>query len=152
MGSTWGDHFSSSSNNLVGSFLLYSLNSLQILKMRFFAIIFCVASTQAFLVRREADAEAEADAMDTELFPQLLFLPQCVALSPRKLARIEPLKPQDRFATPNMTKLLTPLSLNTAKRPSPPSVNRSAPRPDIAPVLLAMTPRLLPPVLLPPQK
>merc|ERR1712106_920215 len=51
-----------------------------------------------------------------------------------------------------MTKLLTPPSLNTAKRPSPPSENRSAPRPDIAPVLLAMTPRLLPPVLLPPQK
>merc|ERR1739838_795212 len=57
-----GDHFSSSSYNLVGSFLFYSLNSLQILKMRFFAILFCVASTQAFLVRREADAEAEADA------------------------------------------------------------------------------------------
>merc|ERR1712106_676663 len=62
MGSTWGDHFSSSSYNLVGSFLLSSLNSLQILKMRFFAILFSVASTQAFLVRREADAEAEADA------------------------------------------------------------------------------------------
>merc|ERR1739838_285112 len=57
-----GDHFSSSSYNLVGSFLLSSLNSLQILKMRFFAILFCVASTRAFLVRREADAEAEADA------------------------------------------------------------------------------------------
>merc|ERR1712106_758611 len=148
MGSTWGDHFSSSSYNLVGSFLLSSLNSLQILKMRFFAILFCVASTQAFLVRREADAEAEADA---DAYGYGAVSPAAVS-APRKFARIEPLKPQDRFATPNMTKLLTPPSLNTAKRPSPPSVNRSAPRPDIAPVLLAMTPRLLPPVLLPPQK
>merc|ERR1711892_950734 len=93
--------------------------------------------------------------MDTELSPQLLFLPQCVALSPRKFARIEPLKPQDKFATPNMTKLLTPPSLNTAKRQSPPSVNRSAPRPDIAPVLLdqklllpTMVPLLLPLMLM----
>merc|ERR1712128_235156 len=32
------------------------------LKMKFFAIICCVGFTQAFLVRREADAEPEADA------------------------------------------------------------------------------------------
>merc|ERR1712106_249788 len=146
-----GDHFSSSSNNLVGSFLFSSLNSL---KMRFFAILFCVASTQAFLVRREADAEAEADADAYgygAVSPAAVSAPVCSSV-PGKVCKDRTIEPQDRFATPNMMKLLTPPSLNTAKRPSPPSVSRSAPRPDIAPVLLAMTQRLLPPVLLPPQK
>merc|ERR1712106_968875 len=87
MGSTWGDHFSSSSNNLGGSFLLSSLNSLQILKMRFFAILFCVASTQAFLVRREADAEADADAYGYgAVSPAAVSAPVCSSV-PEKVCK-----------------------------------------------------------------
>merc|ERR1711962_1761284 len=61
-----------------------------------------------------------------------LFLLQCVTLSQKKCARIGPLRPQEKFATPNMMKLLTPQSLNIVKRLSPPSASRPAPRADTA--------------------
>merc|ERR1739838_77785 len=80
-----GDHFSSSSNNLVGSFLFYSLNSLQILKMRFFAILFCVASTQAFLVRREAEADADAYGYGA-VSPAAVSAPVCSS-APEKVCK-----------------------------------------------------------------
>merc|ERR1711962_898191 len=70
--------------------------------------------------------------MDMELFPQQLFLLQCVTLSQKKCARIGPLRPQEKFATPNMMKLLIPPSLNIVKRLSPPSASRPAPRADTA--------------------
>merc|ERR1711942_134921 len=70
--------------------------------------------------------------MDMELFPQQQFLLQCVTLSQKKCARIGPLRPQEKFATPNMMKLLTPPSLNIVKRLSPPSASRQAPRADTA--------------------
>merc|ERR1712243_294120 len=57
-----GEHFSSSSRDLVGSFLRTLQSSLHILIMKIFAIIAFVGYTQAFLVRREADAKADADA------------------------------------------------------------------------------------------
>merc|ERR1712013_788672 len=57
-----GEHFSSSSRDLVGSFLHTWQNILHILIMKFFAIIAFVGYTQAFLVRREAAPEADADA------------------------------------------------------------------------------------------
>merc|ERR1712243_445682 len=57
-----GEHFSSSSRDLVGSFLRTLQSSLHILIMKIFSIIAFVGYTQAFLVRREADAKADADA------------------------------------------------------------------------------------------
>merc|ERR1712236_164693 len=57
-----GDHFSSSSKYLVGSFLRTLQKTSKKIKMKFFAIVCFVGYTQAFLVRREADAEPEADA------------------------------------------------------------------------------------------
>merc|ERR1712168_1486352 len=57
-----GEHFSSSSRDLVGSFLRTLQNIIHILIMKFFAIIAFVGYTQAFLVRREAAPEADADA------------------------------------------------------------------------------------------
>merc|ERR1712025_635639 len=57
-----GEHFSSSSRDLVGSFLRTLQSSLHILIMKIFAIIAFVGYTQAFLVRREADAKADADS------------------------------------------------------------------------------------------
>merc|ERR1712002_351392 len=51
-----GEHFSSSSRDLVGSFLRTLQSSLHILIMKIFAIIAFVGYTQAFLVRRDADA------------------------------------------------------------------------------------------------
>merc|ERR1712168_706909 len=57
-----GEHFSSSSRDLVGSFLRTLQNIIHFLSMKFFAIIAFVGYTQAFLVRREAAPEADADA------------------------------------------------------------------------------------------
>merc|ERR1712058_114825 len=57
-----GEHFSSSSRDLVGSFLRTLQQPPYPLIMKIFAIIAFVGYTQAFLVRREADAKADADA------------------------------------------------------------------------------------------
>merc|ERR1712002_959735 len=57
-----GEHFSSSSRDLVGSFLRTLQFIIHFLIMKFFAIIAFVGYTQAFLVRREAAPEADADA------------------------------------------------------------------------------------------
>merc|ERR1711970_1233359 len=57
-----GEHFSSSSRDLVGSFLRTQQIIIHFLIMKFFAIIAFVGYTQAFLVRREAAPEADADA------------------------------------------------------------------------------------------
>merc|ERR1712098_290580 len=130
-----GEHFSSSSRDLVGSFLHTLQSSLHILIMKIFAIIAFVGYTQAFLVRRELMLRLMPMLMldmDMELLPPQQFLLQCVTLSQRKCARIEPLRPQEKFATLNMMRLLTPPSLNIVKRLSPPSANRSAPRADTA--------------------
>merc|ERR1711942_608110 len=130
-----GEHFSSSSRDLVGSFLRTLQSSLHILIMKIFAIIAFVGYTQAFLVRREADAKADADADAGygygAVAPAAVSAP-VLTLSQRKCARIEPLRPQEKFATLNMMRLLTPPSLNIVKRLSPPSANRSAPRADTA--------------------
>merc|ERR1711970_1468066 len=57
-----GEHFSSSSRDLVGSFLRTQQIIIHFLIMKFFAIIAFVGYTQAFLVRRKAAPEADADA------------------------------------------------------------------------------------------
>merc|ERR1711887_87962 len=54
MGSTWGDHFSSLSKYLVGR----NLNPI----MKFISIICFFGFSQAFVVRREAEPDADADA------------------------------------------------------------------------------------------
>merc|ERR1712002_282420 len=57
-----GEHFSSSSRDLVGSFLRTLQFIIHFLIMKLFAIIAFMGYTQAFLVRREAAPEADADA------------------------------------------------------------------------------------------
>lgn len=90
--------------------------------------------------------------MDMVPFLAQLFLLQCVVQSQKKFVKTEQLKPQEKFAILNMTRLLTPPSLSTVRRPSPPSVNKSAARPDTALLLLELIPRLLLPESLLPQK
>merc|ERR1711887_219545 len=121
-----GEHFSSSSRDLVGSFLrTYSIS----LSLPSLATPRLSSSEERLLPKLMLML---MPVMDMELFPQQLFLLQCVTLSQKKCARIGPLRPQEKFATPNMMKLLTPQSLNIVKRLSPPSASRPAPRADTA--------------------
>merc|ERR1712212_799297 len=108
-----GEHFSSSSRDLVGSFLrTYSFS----LSLPSLATPRLSSSEERLLPKLMLMLML---VMDMELFPQLQFLLQCVTLSQKKCARIGPLRPQEKFATPNTMKLLTPPSLNIVKRLSP---------------------------------
>merc|ERR1711887_273807 len=80
MGSTWGDHFSSSSKYLVGRHL--NLN------MKFFSILCFVGFSQAFVVRREAEAEADADAFGIGYgaSPRAVSAPVCKSV-PQKVCK-----------------------------------------------------------------
>merc|ERR1711887_517326 len=80
MGSTWGDHFSSSCKHLVGRNL--SLN------MKFFSILCFVGFCQAFVVRREAEAEADADAFGIGYgaSPRAVSSPVCKSV-PQKVCK-----------------------------------------------------------------
>merc|ERR1711887_189211 len=113
-----GEHFSSSSRDLVGSFLrTYSFS----LSLPSLATPRLSSSEERLLPKLMPMLMPD---MDMELFPQQQFLLQCVTLSPKRFARIGPSRPQEKFATPNMMKLLTPQSLNIVKRLSPPSASR----------------------------
>merc|ERR1711887_393529 len=80
MGSTWGDHFSSSSKHQVGRHLN--------LIMKFISILCFVASSQAFVVRREAEADAEADAFGIGYgaSPRAVSAPVCKSV-PQKVCK-----------------------------------------------------------------
>merc|ERR1711887_470847 len=80
MGSTWGDYFSSSSKCLVGR----NLN----LMMKFISIICFVASSQAFVVRREAEPDADADAFGIGYgaSPRAVSAPVCKSV-PQKVCK-----------------------------------------------------------------
>merc|ERR1711887_241789 len=80
MGSTWGDHFSSSCKHLVGR----NLN----LNMKFFSILCFVGFCQAFVVRREAEAEADADAFGIGYgaSPRAVSSPVCKSV-PQKVCK-----------------------------------------------------------------
>merc|ERR1712013_83708 len=83
-----GEHFSSSSRDLVGSFLHTWQNILHILIMKFFAIIAFVGYTQAFLVRREAapDADAEPGYGYGAVSPRAVSAPVCNSV-PEKVCK-----------------------------------------------------------------
>merc|ERR1712013_202159 len=83
-----GEHFSSSSRDLVGSFLHTWQNILHILIMKFFAIIAFVGYTQAFLVRREAapDADAEPGYGYGAVSPAAVSAPVCNSV-PEKVCK-----------------------------------------------------------------
>merc|ERR1711887_416463 len=80
MGSTWGDHFSSSCKHLVGRNL--SLN------MKFFSILCFVGFCQAFVVRREAEPDADADAFGIGYgaSPRAVSAPVCKSV-PQKVCK-----------------------------------------------------------------
>merc|ERR1711887_388719 len=80
MGSTWGDHFSSSCKHLVGRNL--SLN------MKFFSVLCFVGFSQAFVVRRDAEAEADADAFGIGhgASPRAVSTPVCKSV-PQKVCK-----------------------------------------------------------------
>merc|ERR1711887_461225 len=80
MGSTWGDYFSSSSKCLVGR----NLN----LMMKFISIICFFGFSQAFVVRREAEPDADADAFGIGYgaSPRAVSAPVCKSV-PQKVCK-----------------------------------------------------------------
>merc|ERR1711887_165256 len=80
MGSTWGDYFSSSSKCLVGR----NLN----LMMKFISIICFIGLSQAFVVRREAEPDADADAFGIGYgaSPRAVSAPVCKSV-PQKVCK-----------------------------------------------------------------
>merc|ERR1711887_535840 len=80
MGSTWGDYFSSSSKCLVGR----NLN----LMMMFISILCFIGLSQAFVVRREAEPDADADAFGIGYgaSPRAVSAPVCKSV-PQKVCK-----------------------------------------------------------------
>merc|ERR1711887_316386 len=80
MGSTWGDHFSSISKHLVGK----NLNPI----MKFISIICFFGFSQAFVVRREAEPDADADAFGIGYgaSPRAVSAPVCKSV-PQKVCK-----------------------------------------------------------------
>merc|ERR1711887_234551 len=80
MGSTWGDHFSSSSKCLAGR----DLNII----MKFISILCFIGFTQAFVVRREAEPDADADAFGIGYgaSPRAVSAPVCKSV-PQKVCK-----------------------------------------------------------------
>merc|ERR1711887_30963 len=80
MGSTWGDYFSSSSKCLVGR----NLN----LMMKFISILCFIGLSQAFVVRREAAPDADADAFGIGYgaAPRAVSAPVCKSV-PQKVCK-----------------------------------------------------------------
>merc|ERR1711887_477891 len=80
MGSTWGDYFSSSSKCLVGR----NLN----LMMKFISILCFIGLSQAFVVRREAAPDADADAFGIGYgaSPRAVSAPLCKSV-PQKVCK-----------------------------------------------------------------
>merc|ERR1711887_531661 len=80
MGSTWGDHFSSISKHLVGK----NLNPI----MKFISILCFIGFTQAFVVRREAEPDADADAFGIGYgaSPRAVSAPVCKSV-PQKVCK-----------------------------------------------------------------
>merc|ERR1711887_72346 len=80
MGSTWGDYFSSSSKCLVGR----NLN----LMMKFTSILCFIGLSQAFVVRREAEPDADADAFGIGYgaAPRAVSAPVCKSV-PQKVCK-----------------------------------------------------------------
>merc|ERR1711887_106486 len=80
MGSTWGDHFSSLSKYLVGR----NLNPI----MKFISILCFIGLSQAFVVRREAEPDADADAFGIGYgaSPRAVSAPVCKSV-PQKVCK-----------------------------------------------------------------
>merc|ERR1711887_469568 len=80
MGSTWGDHFSSISKHLVGK----NLNPI----MKFISILCFFGFSQAFVVRREAEPDADADAFGIGYgaSPRAVSAPVCKSV-PQKVCK-----------------------------------------------------------------
>merc|ERR1711887_361282 len=80
MGSTWGDHFSSISKHLVGK----NLNPI----MKFISILCFIGFSQAFVVRREAEPDADADAFGIGYgaSPRAVSAPVCKSV-PQKVCK-----------------------------------------------------------------